>query len=48
MSSESAFEALERMIATGASDVGTLLWQAASAGSVETLEMIMKLPMVSQ
>lgn len=36
--------ALQRRIVTGKLDIGTALWQAASSGSTETLELVLKLP----
>ena len=35
---------LERSVVTGKLDTGTALWQAASSGSVETLELVLQLP----
>lgn len=35
---------LQARISTGKLDVGTALWQAASLGSAETLDLVLKLP----
>ena len=36
--------ALQMKIASGKLDIGTALWQAASTGSTETLELVLQLP----
>ncbi len=36
--------ALQKRIASGKLDIGTALWQVASSGSTETLELVLQLP----
>ena len=37
--------ALKRKIEDGELDIGKCLWQAANSGSVETLELVLQLPL---